>query len=125
MEDVEAWARMLLALDRHTDDLVGERAAVLEWIDLTLNGGRMKRTTFYLDLLERTLWSFVQGFAGGYVGVLFVDSLNDLPTSARLATAAGTGIVAVMKGLVVNQLPWTANNSASTLPAEVDPPANG
>lgn len=85
----------------------------------------MKRSTFYLDLLERTLWSFVQGFAGGYVGVLFVDSLNDLPTSARLATAAGTGIVAVMKGLVVNQLPWTATNSASTLPAEVDPPANG
>ena len=85
----------------------------------------MSRKSFYFDLIERTLWSFIQGFAGGYVGALFVDSLNNLPTSARLATATGTGLVAVMKGLVVNQLPWTAENSASPLPAEVDPPAAG
>lgn len=83
----------------------------------------MNRKTFYLDLIERSVWSFAQGFAGCYVGVLFVDSLNDLPTTARLSVATGAGVVAVMKGLVANKLPWTATDSASSLPAEVDPPA--
>ena len=32
MEDTEAWARMLLALDRHTDDIAGERQAVNDYI---------------------------------------------------------------------------------------------
>lgn len=82
----------------------------------------MTRKTFYFDLLERTGWSFVQGFAGGYVGMMFSSALTDLPTSARLSVATGSGIVAVMKGLVANKLPWTAPDSASSLPADVDPP---
>lgn len=76
----------------------------------------MSRKTFYLDLLERSLWTAVQ--AG--VAVLIETGIDDFKGWAVIRNAA---ILAVVKALAVNKLPWTATNSASTLPAEVDPPA--
>lgn len=83
----------------------------------------MKRSTFYLDLLERSAWTFVQTF----LATLFIDGTVgiDLPAGDKVKLALAAGAGAVIKALFVNQLPWTANNSASTLPAEVDPPAIG
>lgn len=78
----------------------------------------MKRTTFYWDLLERTLWTAIQAAAA----VLIETGVDDFAGWPVVRNAA---IIAVVKAIVANQLPWTASNSASTLPAEVDPPANG
>lgn len=84
----------------------------------------MKRTTFYLDLLERTVWTFLQTFAATLVASgLDVAPVTNLSIGQKATVAAIAGAIAVLKSLVVNQLPWTAENSASTLPAEVDPPA--
>lgn len=82
----------------------------------------MTRKTFYFDLLERALWTFAQTF----LATLFVDGTVgiDLPADDKVKLALAAGVAAVVKGVMVNQLPWTAANSASTLPAEVDPPAD-
>lgn len=82
-----------------------------------------ERIKFYADLLERTAWSFVAGFAGSYIAAGAVGSVQDLPISSRLAIGASAGIISVFKGLAAVQLPWTATNSASTLPENLDPPA--
>ena len=82
---------------------------------------------FYLDLIERSAWSFAQGFAGTYVGAAFLDLVVDigftLSVSQRFSIALGTGTAAVAKCILAVKLPWTADNSASSLPAENDPPA--
>jgi hypothetical protein len=75
----------------------------------------MSRKTFYLDLAERSVWTFVQAFAAVWLVTQNFDMTN-------LKVAAAAGGVAVLKALVVNKLPWTATDSASTLPADVDPP---
>ena len=86
----------------------------------------MNRQTFYLDLLERTIWTFIQSFAATLIasGLDIATPITNLSIGEKASVAAVAGGVAVLKALVVNQLPWTAQNSASTLPAEVDPPAN-
>jgi hypothetical protein len=73
-------------------------------------GGR-----FYLDLLERTVWTFVQGFCAEWI-------LSGDFDARSLKYGAIAGALSVAKSLVSNRLPWTANDSASSLPAEVDPP---
>lgn len=86
---------------------------------------RTRRSTFYLDLLERTGWTFVQAFAAQMIasGLDIADPLTNMSISQKATVAAIAGLVAVFKSLIANQLPWTAANSASSLPAEVDPPA--
>lgn len=75
-----------------------------------------KRAVFYFDLLERTAWTAVQA-AGA---VLLETGIDDFNGWAVVRNAA---ILAAVKALVVSKLPWTASNSASTLPASIDPPA--
>lgn len=83
------------------------------------------RSAFYLDLFERSAWTFVQAFAAQIIasGLDVATPITNLSLSEKALVAVIAGAVAVFKSLVVNQLPWTASNSASTLPAEVDPPA--
>lgn len=89
------------------------------------------KSRFYLDLLERTLWTFAQTFAGTYVAdeLPFLsdgvrEALEQMGATGRLSIAAGAGATAVLKALAVNKLPWTDNASGSSLPEEVvDPPA--
>lgn len=80
------------------------------------------RKKFYFDLLERSAWTFVQA-----LGMTFLvdNASSDLSVTfkTKLTMAATAGGIAVLKSLVVNKLPWTADNSASTLPESVDPPA--
>lgn len=76
----------------------------------------MSRRTFYFDLLERAIWTFAQGFAAFWIVTGNTDWLT-------LKAALVAGAISVGKSIISNQLPWTAPNSASTLPAEVDPPA--
>jgi hypothetical protein len=85
------------------------------------------RKTFYLDLAERALWTFAQSVAGTWLAssVVATTALMDLAASDRLSIALGAGLVSVAKVLVASQLPWTATNSGSTLPAALDPPADG
>lgn len=73
-------------------------------------GGR-----FYLDLLERTFWTFVQGFCAEWI-------LSGSFDGRSLKYGALAGALAVAKSLVSNKLPWTAPDSASSLPASTDPP---
>lgn len=82
---------------------------------------------FYLDLIERSGWSFAQGFVGSYAGEAFIEAVTSagfaLSVTERFSIALGTGLAAVAKCILAVKLPWTASNSASTLPAENDPPA--
>ena len=78
----------------------------------------MSRKAFYLDLFERTVWTAIQAA----LAVLIETGLDDFKGWAVVRNAA---ILAVIKALAVNKLPWTARNSASTLPQEVDPPNEG
>jgi hypothetical protein len=73
------------------------------------------RRAFYFDLLERALWTFAQGFAAFWIVTGEVDG----PTLKAALVAGG---ISVAKSLVANKLPWTADDSASSLPADVDPP---
>lgn len=84
----------------------------------------MSRKTFYLDLLERTVWTFLQAFAAQMIasGLEVADGITNLSIGEKLVVSLIAGAVAVLKSVMVNQLPWTATDSASTLPAEVDPP---
>jgi Mrp family chromosome partitioning ATPase len=72
----------------------------------------MKRSQFYLDLLERASWTFIQA------ALAFFIVTQDVNWRV-VATAGG---IAVAKSLVAVNLPWTASDSASILPADVDPP---
>lgn len=78
---------------------------------------------FWADLLERSVASFIAGFAGSYIAAGAVGSVQDLPVTARLSIGASAGLFSVMKALAAVRLPWTAENSASTLPEKLDPPA--
>lgn len=75
----------------------------------------MKRATFYWDLLERTVWTALQGFLAAWLALGGIDG-----TTFKVAAIAGAGAAA--KSLIAVQLPWTAEDSASTLPESVDPP---
>ena len=76
----------------------------------------MTRRAFLYDLFERSLLTFVQGFLAAWLVTGDFDQ-------ASLQIGLAAGAIAVAKCLIAVQLPWTASNSASTLPAEVDPPA--
>lgn len=82
------------------------------------------RLAFYLDLLERAAWTFAQAFGGTYLASLVIatPALADLASTDRLSIAAAGGVIAVIKVIIASRLPWTADDSGSTLPASVDPP---
>lgn len=70
--------------------------------------------SFALDLLERALSTFAQAFLGAYAVV----------GAEKAAAAAGIAAgIAILKGLAASQV--GAPDSASLLPADVDPPAEG
>lgn len=75
----------------------------------------MKRSAFYADLLERTCWTALQGFFAFWIVTGEVDTMTLKAAGVAAAIAAGKSLVAV-------NLPWTAPDSASTLPEAVDPP---
>lgn len=85
----------------------------------------MSRRTFYLDLIERTVWTFLQAFAAQLIasGIEISDAITNMSIGDKAMVSVVAGGVAVLKSLVANQLPWTAQNSASSLPEGVDPPA--
>lgn len=70
---------------------------------------------FLLDLAERVVSTFVQAFAASLV----VTGLDDWKTA--LAVGAGAGVLAVAKSL--GALKIGSEDSASLLPASVNPPA--
>ena len=78
----------------------------------------MGRKRFYLDLLERVGWTFVQAFAAEGIAS---GSFNGF----SFEVALWAGVIAIGKVLVANKLPWTANDSGSSLPREMDPPGGG
>lgn len=69
---------------------------------------------FWLDTLERTLRTFVQAGAASLV----VTGLDDW--AAALKIALGAGVLAVATSLGASRT--GASDSASLLPANVDPP---
>lgn len=75
----------------------------------------MTRKEFYFDLLERSGWTFVQGFAAEWI-------ISGTFDARGLKFGAVAGAIAVGKALVAAKLPWTAKDTASTLPADLDPP---
>ena len=78
------------------------------------------RAKFYLDLLERSIWSGVQGFFGAMLVDGWLDKVK-LSTEEQLWFAAATGGLAVAKCIVSAQLPWAGRDNASSLPATVEP----
>ena len=76
------------------------------------------RRTFYLDLLERSVWTFAQAFAAVLIASGVDLAAQDASIVNKAAMAAIAGGIAVLKSLLANQLPWTAESSASTLPTE-------
>jgi hypothetical protein len=72
-----------------------------------------ERKLYYLDLLERVLWTFLQGFAAAWVilGDLSVDSL---------AVGVVAGLVALAKGIAAKTI--GSPESAATLPSPPDRP---
>lgn len=85
-----------------------------------------ERAKFYLDVIERSGFTFVQGYAAafavdGFVGrMLDMDGLK-LSPKAKLAIGIVAGIFSVFKGVIAPLLPWSKPNTASTLPAESEP----
>lgn len=78
------------------------------------------KARFYLDLLERSLWTGVQTF----LGAMAVDGIwlqAELTTEAKLKIALGAALVAVAKCVLSTQLPWTRSNTASSLPSDSEP----
>lgn len=61
---------------------------------------------FYLDLLERVLWTFVQGAAAEWIVTTSIDEQT-------FKVAAVAGAVAVAKCLLATQI--GASNTAATL----------
>ena len=78
----------------------------------------MNHRRFLLDTLERTARTFVQGF----LAVVTVDAFSDLAASwqQKLAAGALAGLYAVLTSFAAQ--PAGAPDSASFLPADVDPP---
>ena len=70
---------------------------------------------FLLDLLERVISTFVQAFAASLV----VTGLDDWRSA--LAIGLGAGVIAVAKGFSAQ--PFGSKDSASMLPASVNPPS--
>lgn len=75
----------------------------------------MDKKAFYFDLLERTAWTFVQGFAAEWI-------LSGTFDARGLKFGAVAGAIAVAKSVIASKLPWTAKDSGSTLPEHIDPP---
>lgn len=76
------------------------------------------RKRFYLDLLERSIWTFVEVFAM----TLTVDSASSdlhVSLSTKLVMAATAGGYAVLKALGASRI--GSRNSASTLSAVTEP----
>lgn len=71
----------------------------------------MPRKVFYLDLLERVLWTFVQGFLAFWIVTGEVDS-------ETLAAALIAGAISAAKSLLATQV--GDKNSAATLPSPPD-----
>lgn len=80
------------------------------------------KAAFYLDLLERSVWTFIQAFAAQLIASGIDLAGTDLSIGQKASVAAIGGAIAVLKALAVNRLPWTAVDSASTLPEAQDPP---
>lgn len=75
---------------------------------------------FLLDLLERSVSTFLQAFAGTLITDGIITRV-DLSLRDKLILAATAGGLAVLKALVATQV--GAKDSAALLPAEVDPPS--
>lgn len=69
----------------------------------------MFNKAFLLDLLERSVWTFLQ--AGS--AVLIVDGMDDI-SMAALKTALVAGGIAVVKGLIASRV--GNSNTAQALP---------
>lgn len=75
-------------------------------------------TTKYFDLLERALWTFVQGALA-----VWIATDVDLFSETTLKIAATAGLVAVAKCLLAFQV--GSGNTAATLPAGPDSDLGG
>lgn len=71
----------------------------------------MPRKIFYLDLLERLVWTFIQGFVAFWVMTGEVD--RDTLIAGVIA-----GAISVAKSLLATQI--GDKNSAATLPSPPD-----
>jgi hypothetical protein len=69
------------------------------------------RKVYYADLLERVLWTFIQGFAAAWIVI------GDLGAES-LYVGLVAGLVSVAKGVVAKSI--GSSNSAATLPSPPD-----
>jgi hypothetical protein len=75
----------------------------------------------FLDLLERAVWTFLQAGLGVFV---LADSFDaNLDNAEKAAMAGLAAVLALVKGVVASRVGDTG--TAATLPATVDPAANG
>jgi hypothetical protein len=70
------------------------------------------RGAWYLDALERVVWTALQVLAAEVI-VLREVSWEVVGTAA---------LIALCKAVIAVNLPWTAEDSASSLPQSLDPP---
>lgn len=73
------------------------------------------RIQFYLDLLERSVWTFAQAFIGSWI-VLEGADFDSIFTEDVLKVALVAGAIAVGKAILSTKLPWANSETASTLP---------
>lgn len=66
---------------------------------------------FYLDLLERVVWTFIQAAAGAALDLLVTGEIT-------FRAVAIAGVIALLKGLVATKI--GSPNSAATLPSPPD-----
>lgn len=74
----------------------------------------------WIDLLERTFWTFIQAFVGVFIatGVLDGDSLD----ATALKAAAIAAAIAAVKAVIAQQF---GTGTAATVPAEHEPVYTG
>lgn len=80
-----------------------------------------EKLKFYLDLLERTVWTGIQTFGGSEVIENWFLGHRDLSTKLQFQIALGASALAMLKGLVSAKLPWAKDGTASSLPKTVEP----
>lgn len=83
-----------------------------------------KKNRLLYDIAERAVWTYLQAFTGLLIASgLGAEGLIDLSLVEKASVAAITPVLAVIKGFAASQI--GAPDSASTLPADVDPPQDG
>lgn len=81
----------------------------------------MSRRSLALDVVERTLWTYVQAYLGLWIASgVGISAIADLSMADKALVSVLPAVLAVVKGLAASRV--GATDSAATLPADVDEP---